>query len=47
MKDWLEANPYGLKEEFEKYFKMLPIDIRKVSDYIDFACLLVLNLFCI
>jgi hypothetical protein len=32
MKDWLEENPNGLKDAFEKYFKALPENVRKVSN---------------
>jgi len=31
MKDWLDENPSGSKDAFEKYFKALPMDIRSVS----------------
>ena len=33
MKDWLIGNPYGSKKEFKKYFKMCPMDVRKVRLY--------------
>jgi hypothetical protein len=32
MKDWLEENPNGLKDAFEKYFKALPKNVKKVSN---------------
>ena len=31
MKDWLEKNPNGLKDTFEKYFKELPADVKNVG----------------
>jgi hypothetical protein len=31
MKDWLEENPNGLKDAFEKYYKALPADAKRVS----------------
>jgi hypothetical protein len=33
MKDWLEDNPNGLKDAFETYFKALPPEVRKVSNF--------------
>jgi hypothetical protein len=30
MKDWLQVNPNGSKEAFEKYFKALSADAKKV-----------------
>ena len=31
MRNWLEENPNGLKNTFEKYFKMFLVDVRKAS----------------
>jgi hypothetical protein len=36
MKDWLEENPDGTKDSFERYFKALPADVRKVSNHSNF-----------
>ena len=32
MKEWLEQNPNGSKDAFEKYFKALTQDVKKVCD---------------
>lgn len=32
MKNWLHENPNGSKDAFEKYFRALPADVKKVRD---------------
>jgi hypothetical protein len=46
MKDWLEENPNGLKDAFERYFKALPVDARKVSNCSGFWFTPFLTLIC-
>jgi hypothetical protein len=46
MKDWLEDNPNGLKDAFEKYFKELPVDVRKVRKCSYSHILFTLTLLC-
>jgi hypothetical protein len=41
MKDWLDENPNGSKDAFEKYYKALDTDIKKVCDA-SFPTLLIL-----
>jgi hypothetical protein len=33
MKEWLEENPNGSKDAFERYFKTLPADVSKVRNH--------------
>ena len=45
MTDWLHENPNSSKDAFEKHFKALPADLKKVHDQ-SFPSLLTLDLLC-
>jgi hypothetical protein len=45
MTDWLRENPNGSKDVFEKHFKTLTTDVKKVCDQ-SFPSLLLLILLC-
>lgn len=42
MKDWLQENPNGSKDAFEKYFKALSADVKKVSQSLPSLLLLII-----
>jgi hypothetical protein len=44
MKEWLLDNPNGSKDAFEKHFKAIPADVKKVCDLLPFPSLLALIL---
>lgn len=47
MQDWLEENPNGLKDTFEKYFKALSENVRKVSSCSNSPFPFALTLLCV